>query len=122
VVVEGRGKYHAGHMEDQCHSKQWWSKRTQRDTVPGDQMSRSEKAAIDRFEGEWAVLLLGTAGRVLNVRRDILPRRAREGQWLQVEFEDDEVVSARLDFEETRRVRQRIEAKLDKLRRGEHRK
>lgn len=85
-------------------------------------MSRSEKAAIDRFEGEWAVLLLGTKGTVINVRRDVLPRRAREGQWLHVEFEDDEIVSARIDLEETRRVRKRIEAKLDKLRRGEHRK
>jgi hypothetical protein len=85
-------------------------------------MSRSEKAAIDRFEGEWAVLLLGSEGTVINVRRDILPRRAREGQWLLIEFEDDEIVSAKLDLAETTRVRKRIEAKLDRLRRGEHRK
>ncbi len=79
-----------------------------------------EKASIDRFEGEWAVLLVGEVGRVVNVRRAILPKRVREGQWLSIELVDDEVVSAKVDREETERVQKRIDEKLAKLRRGEH--
>ncbi|HKP52333.1 MAG TPA: DUF3006 domain-containing protein [Chloroflexia bacterium] len=79
-----------------------------------------EKAVIDRFEGEWAVLLVGDIGRVVNVPRLSVPGKAREGDWLHVEVEGDELISAVLDKEETRRVRKRIEEKLRRLRRGEH--
>jgi hypothetical protein len=79
-----------------------------------------QKAVIDRFEGGWAVLLVGESGRVVNAPRASLPRRAREGQWLLVELDGDEVVSAVVDWEETERARKRIEEKLERLRKGEH--
>lgn len=79
-----------------------------------------EKAAIDRFEGDWAVLLVGDNGRVINTHRASLPQEAREGQWLRIELEDDQVVSAIVDRSETRRVRKRITQKLERLRRGRH--
>jgi hypothetical protein len=80
----------------------------------------SEKAVIDRFEDDWAVLLVGKDERRVNVPRKQLPRGAREGHWLKVEFEDDGSVSAVIDHEETARTRERIQEKLARLRRGEH--
>jgi hypothetical protein len=81
-----------------------------------------EKAVIDRFEGDFAVLTTGEGGtaRSLNVAKKALPKRAKEGTWLRVELNDDQLVSATVDEEETARARQRIIEKLDRLRRGEH--
>lgn len=82
-----------------------------------------ERAVIDRFEEEWAVLLVGDVGqesRMVNVTRSTLPRRAREGQWLLVELEEEKVVSAVIDQDKTRKMRRRIATKLERLRRGEH--
>jgi hypothetical protein len=79
-----------------------------------------EKAVIDRFEEGWAVLLVGDEQRKFDVPRKCLPRGAREGHWLQVEFEGDHLLNAVIDKEETARARQRIMEKLGRLRRGEH--
>lgn len=79
-----------------------------------------EKAVIDRFEDGWAVLLVGDAERQLSVPRKVMPRGAREGDWLRVETEGDRLVSARMDKEETARAQKRISEKLERLRRGEH--
>ncbi len=78
------------------------------------------KAVIDRFENGHAVLLVGDEGRRLSVPRKALPRGAREGSWLKVDVEGDQLVSATIDHEETAAARQRIADKLDRLRRGEH--
>jgi hypothetical protein len=79
-----------------------------------------EKAVIDRFEGDWAVLLLGDTSRVVNVPRVSVPENAMEGDWLRVELDIDEVISVTIDRKETRKMRRRIEEKLARLRRGEH--
>ena len=79
-----------------------------------------EHAAIDRFEGEWAVLLVGPEGRVVNVPRAQLPKRAHAGQWLRVTLQGDAIVAAELDRAETQRRRKRILEKLERLRRGEY--
>ena len=78
------------------------------------------KAVIDRFEDGWAVLLVGDEARLLNVPRKLLPRGAREGHWLKVEIEGDQLVSAAIDRDETARAKQRVTEKLERLRRGEH--
>jgi hypothetical protein len=80
----------------------------------------SEKAVIDRFEGNLAVLLIGDGARRLVVRREELPQGAREGHWLQVEVEGEQLLSAALDEAETARTKDRIAEKLARLRRGEH--
>lgn len=80
----------------------------------------SEKAVIDRFEGQSAVLLVGKNERRVNVPRKDLPPAAREGHWLRVQFEGNQLVSAEMDEEETARARSRIADKLDQLRKGEH--
>jgi len=80
------------------------------------------KAVIDRFEGDLAVLILEGSQERLNVARELLPKKSREGSWLQVEMEDGEVRKAVIDEEQTARAKERIEKKLERLRRGEHRK
>lgn len=79
------------------------------------------KAVIDRFEGKWAVLLLGDDEKQVSVPRKALPRRVQAGQWLNVQLagqEGDEVVSAQVDPEETARMKKRIMDKLALLRSG----
>ena len=78
------------------------------------------KAVIDRFEGKYAVLILGEGERQLSVLRDALPRQAGEGSWLQVEIENESLISAVLDEAETDNAKQRIAEKLERLRRGDH--
>jgi hypothetical protein len=79
-----------------------------------------EQGVIDRFEGEYAVILVGQAQRPLDVARAILPPTAREGDWLRIQFVDHQVTAIELDLETTAAVRRRIQAKLARLRRGEH--
>ena len=79
------------------------------------------KAVIDRFEGNWAVLLLGDDEKPVSVPKKSLPRRVQAGQWLNVQLagqEGDEVVSAKVDPEETDRMKKRIMDKLALLRSG----
>jgi len=80
------------------------------------------KAVVDRFEGNKAVILVGDEEEQLVVDRAQLPPDTREGHWLRVEVRDDILTRAEIDEEETARVKARIATKLDRLRRGEHRK
>jgi len=84
------------------------------------QQLTNQIAVIDRFEGATAVLLVGDERRVLNVLRDALPTGAREGMWLNITLEGGMVTQALLDENATERARQRIQEKLDRLRRGDH--
>ncbi len=79
-----------------------------------------EKAVIDRFEGELAVLLVGDKERKLVVGKDCLPAGVKEGQWLKVTLDKDKVTGAEINEEETDKVKERIADKLERLRRGEH--
>jgi hypothetical protein len=77
------------------------------------------KAVIDRFEGDKAVILVGEEEDKLIVPRASLPSGAKEGQWLQVDVEDDRVLAVALDEEETIKAKERIAEKLARLRREE---
>ena len=78
------------------------------------------KAVIDRFEGEFGVLIVGEDQQRMNVLKKLLPKKSKEGDWLQVEIQNGEVISAVIDKEETANVKQRIAEKLEQLRRGDH--
>ena len=78
----------------------------------------SQKACIDRFEGALAVLLVNE--KPLVFPKSLLPHQARAGDWLQVEIEAGRLVSAQLDPGEKARTAARIQAKLARLRRGDH--
>jgi hypothetical protein len=79
-----------------------------------------EKAVVDRFEEDMAVLLVGEKERQVVVLRKSLPARVKEGHWLNVELDGEKLVSVALDEEETDKVKQRIAEKLEWLRRGDH--
>lgn len=75
------------------------------------------KAVIDRFEGDKAVLAVGEEHDRLVVLKSFLPKGAKEGDWLKVDVEDDRVLSASLDPNETASTKSRIADKLAALRR-----
>jgi hypothetical protein len=77
------------------------------------------KAVIDRFEGDKAVLLVGEEEDKLIVPRASLPPGAKEGQWLQVDVEDDRILAVALDEDETKKAEERIAEKLARLRGGQ---
>ena len=66
------------------------------------------KAVIDRFEGDYAIVLFGDEEIKVDIPRKLLPPGAKEGSWLNVSFE--------LDPEGEKRQRKKIEGLLDKLR------
>jgi hypothetical protein len=84
----------------------------------------NSSAVIDRFEEGLAVILMKEGDTKLVIPRKKLPKGAREGHWLRIEFEDEiseeNVVKITIDEEETKQARIRIRAKLDRLRRGDH--
>ena len=79
-----------------------------------------QSAVIDRFEGDYAILFIAGSDESLSVRRDELPAGANEGDYLKIELEDGEVIQAERDVQTTEEARRRIQAKRDRLRRGNH--
>jgi hypothetical protein len=81
-------------------------------------------AVIDRFEEGFAVILVKEGDKKLIFPKKQLPKGAREGHWLQIEFEgelsEDTVSSITIDQEETLNAKRRIAEKLDRLRKGDH--
>lgn len=65
------------------------------------------KAVIDRFEGDFAVMLFGDKEIKVEVPRQLLPENAREGSWINVSFE--------LDDEGTNEQEKKIQGLLEKL-------
>ena len=78
------------------------------------------RGVIDRFEGDWAVIELGDENEPLNLSPKLVPRRAKEGDYLQLDFEDGQVTQVVLDADATQMARKRIQDKLERLRRGDH--
>jgi len=79
-----------------------------------------EKAVIDRFEGDTAVLNVGEIERRMEAPRSSLPKGCKEGDWLQVELDEGKLVGAESDPQETEHSRQRIAEKMAALLRGDH--
>lgn len=79
-----------------------------------------EKAVVDPFEEDKAVLLVGEEGRQLIVDRRLLPAETKEGHWLKAELEGRVLARAEIDQAETDAAKARIASKLDELRRGEY--
>jgi hypothetical protein len=79
-----------------------------------------EQAVIDRFEGEYAILIVGSAQKPLDVPRSLLPANACEGHWVRLEINEGEIVKIEIDEQATHAAHERIQAKLARLRRGDH--
>ncbi|QGG46331.1 DUF3006 domain-containing protein [Heliorestis convoluta] len=65
------------------------------------------KATIDRFEGYYAVLLVGEEEGIVDWPKNMLPSEAKEGEII--------TISMSIDKNETQRRRKRVEGLLDKL-------
>ena len=65
------------------------------------------KAVVDRFEGEYAILLFGDDEIKVDFPKKLLPKGAREGSWLKVIFE--------LDQEGTKKQEEKIARLIEKL-------
>ena len=91
-------------------------------TYPEPDSEQDKQAVIDRFEGEWAVLIWVEQQEEpeLMVKREQLPAAAQEGDWLLVRYSGNELIHVVADEEATAAAQERIEAKLARLRRGEH--
>ena len=79
------------------------------------------KAVIDRFEGEYAILIFGEDEQHLDFPRKLLPQKAKEGSWLQLDIVGGQPTNIILDDQETEKARQRIAEKLAHLRKGDYR-
>jgi hypothetical protein len=77
-------------------------------------------AVIDRFEGDWAIVMLDGQQEPINFLRSALPRNAREGDHLQIELNDGKVTSVSIDEAAKQSALERIQAKMERLRRGDH--
>ena len=77
------------------------------------------KAVIDRFEGEFAVLIVGDEEKHMNVLRTLLPKNVDEGQWLNLDIFGGEVKNITINDQETANAKKRISDKLAALRRGD---
>ncbi len=65
------------------------------------------KAVIDRFEGDYAVVLFGDEEIKVDIPKKLLQEGAQEGNWLKVSFE--------LDQEGTQEQKEKIQDLLEKL-------
>jgi len=80
-----------------------------------------QKAVIDWFEGDYAVISIGNGERRLKAHREALPEGCQKSTWLNVEFKGDDIIKIEIDLEETAMTRDRIERKLTRLRHEDHR-
>ena len=78
------------------------------------------KGVIDRFEDDLAVIEIAGETELSNVPRKLLPRRAKEGDYLELEIAEGSVIRAKADPEATQVAKERIKDKMERLRRGEH--
>ena len=79
------------------------------------------KAVIDRYEGNLAVLILDDTDQPFNVPAELLPPQAKAGDWLEVEIQNEQLLTAVLNDSQTAAAAaQRIADKLTRLRRGDH--
>jgi hypothetical protein len=65
------------------------------------------RAVVDRFEGDYAVLLIEDDEIKVDFPRKLLPDGTREGSWLTVDL--------KLDQEKTKKQEEKIAKLLDKL-------
>jgi hypothetical protein len=80
------------------------------------------KAVIDRFEGDYAILIVGENEQRLNVPRKQLPSKAKAGAWLKLDMVGGQPTNIAIDDQATTQALQRIGDKLAHLRKGDHNK
>lgn len=70
-------------------------------------MSKRIKAVVDRFEGEYAILMVGDPEEPVDFPKKLLPKGTKEGSWLWLDFE--------LDPEGEQNQKEKMQKLMDKL-------
>ncbi len=76
----------------------------------------NKKAVLENITEEKAVLLAGEEEEELIIDLSLLPKNVRVGDWLNLRFDNGKLTNIIIDETETKRVRERIEEKMNKLR------
>jgi hypothetical protein len=75
------------------------------------------KAAVDRFEGDMAILVFADGLTTLPISKDVLPQGIKEGDWVRLNKDiNGEISNITLDAEATKNMEARISDKLAELR------
>jgi hypothetical protein len=77
-----------------------------------------EAACIDRFEGEYAIVILIDKNKEFIVKKSILPKGTSEGDWLYVTVEKDLIIKMEINPKGKEYIKQRIQKKMDELRKS----
>src|SRR5690625_6325556 len=77
------------------------------------------KAVVEKISEETITLLIGEEEREMIIERnpDLFPKDLKAGEWLELELEEDAILSVRVDKTETDQVKKRIQEKMELLRR-----
>ena len=75
---------------------------------------------FDRYEGEYAVLIDQHNHQIYNIAIGYLPTSVQVGDYLDLSFDTANQPQLILDPEQRQAAEQRITAKLERLRRGDH--
>ena len=75
-----------------------------------------KKAVIENITEGKAVLLIGETEEEKVIPINKLPKGANVGDWLQLRFDNGQIIKITIDKEETEKVKERIKEKMKKLR------
>ncbi len=75
-----------------------------------------KKAVIENMFEDKVVLLVGEEEEEKAISNKLLPKEAKIGDWVNLTIKDNEIVEVIVDQEETKKVKDRIREKLEKLR------
>ncbi len=76
----------------------------------------AKKAVIDRYEGDYAVIVFEENDKKINYPKNNLPKGSKEGDWLLIDFQGDKIIKVSLDYQSKEDAKKRIAEKLEKLR------
>lgn len=76
-------------------------------TAPERRVKKNMKAVVDRFEGDYAILLFGEKEIKVDFPKELLPKEVKVGNWLKITLTIDE--------KETAQQEKKISKLLDKL-------
>lgn len=77
-------------------------------------------AVVDRVETEQAVVIFEGEREPIHIPLAALTEGVREGDYLLIEMQDGEVVRTEIDADGKAEAERRIQAKLERLRKGDH--
>ncbi|GAA0451145.1 DUF3006 domain-containing protein [Alkalibacillus silvisoli] len=81
-------------------------------------MIKYEGVLDEIVDGQTATILIESTNKTFHISAFDLPEGAREGDWLNVEVEDGEVVQLTINQQKTAEQKQSVKKRVDRLRRG----